>query len=160
MTRRADSIWAALATTEDPHAVVEMTLPLLHERRGQGSAGPETSSARYLGLQTTEQVRGVVLARALTEGRSVATELPARERRVVAQRGSLRCGIAELQEAILRLQSWDDEEVDSAVMAAMPVLAGLRQMVEAGTPQPGDADELDRFLARLPEASRAWREAW
>ena len=159
-TRRADSIWAALASSEDPGAVVEVTLPLHHERRGQGSPAADSTLAPHLGAQTTEQVRGVVLARALTERRPVSTELPARERRVVAHRAVLRRGIAVLRDAILELRRWQDEEIDEAVRSAMPVLDELDRMVREGTPQAGDPAELDRFLARLPQAVRAWREAW
>jgi len=40
------------------------------------------------------------------------------------------------------------------------VLATLDDLAEAGEPLPGDAAELDTFLARLPAAVSAWRGAW
>jgi type IV secretory pathway ATPase VirB11/archaellum biosynthesis ATPase len=114
----------------------------------------------HAGRHTAAQVRGVVLARALAEGRPVAHELPSREGRVVTQRRELRVFIADLRRRLLNLTEWADPAIDAALPDGLRVLATLDQLAEAGEPVSGDAAELDAFLARLPAAVRAWRGAW
>ena len=151
MTRRADTLWAALARTEAPNAVVEATLPLLHGRAGQAAGPPAHAQA---GRQAAAQVRGVVLARAIAEGRSVAQELPAREARVRAQRRDLRKYLAELRAQILGLTAWSPG-LEDAIAEGLQVLDLLDRIAMDGEPLPGDAGELDAFLAALPEIGRA-----
>ena len=158
-TRRADSVWAALAQVEQPGAVVEATLPLLHGREGQAERAGHVA-VDHAGRHTAAQVRGVVLARALAEGRPVAHELPSREGRVVAQRRELRVLLADLRGRLLNLTEWVDPAIDAALPDGLRVLANLDQLAEAGEPLPGDAAELEAFLARLPAAVRTWRGAW
>lgn len=159
-TRRGDTLWAALARAEEPDAVVEATLPVLHGRGGQGQHVSGSSGARDPAVHTAAQVRGVVLARALAEGRPVAEELPAREARVTAQREELRAHVARLRAAILRFESWGEYAVDAAVQRGLEVLDGLGHHAARGAPLEGDAAEIEAFLARLPEAVRAWRGGW
>jgi hypothetical protein len=158
-TRRADSIWAALAQVEQPGAVVEATLPLLHGREGQADR-PGHTSFDQAGRHAAAQVRGVVLARALAEGRPVAHELPKREGRVIAQRRELRLSLADLRRRLLNFTEWADPAIDAALPDGLRVLATLDRLAEAGEPLPGDAAELDAFLAGLPAAVRTWRGAW
>lgn len=158
-TRRADTIWAALAHREEPGAVVEATLPLLHGREGQSAAQGHAhldQAARH----SAAQVRGVVLARAVAEDRGVAQELPKREARVIAQRCELRARLAELRRQVLGLTAWSDLHLDPAVTEGLDVLDTLDRLAAASEPLPGDPGELDAFLARLPDAVRAWRGGW
>lgn len=159
-SRRADTLWAALAQSEDPGAVVEATLPLLHGRSGQGPHTPASIEAHDTAAQTAAQVRGVVLARALAEGRAVRAELPAREARVAAQRQVLRERIATLRGTLLGLRAWGDAEVLAALEQSFGVLDTVDHLAARGVPLAGDPDELERFLAQLPEAVRTWRGAW
>lgn len=158
-TRRADTIWAALARRDEPGAVVEATLPLLHGRDDQ-SQRPGHVSVANAGKHSAGQVRGFVLARAISEGRNVADELRARESRVVCQRRELRTKIGNLREEILRLVEWADSTLEPTIADALESLALLEQLATAGDPPPGNASELEAFLARLPDAVRAWRGAW
>ena len=158
-TRRADTVWAALAQAEEPGAVVEATLPLLHGREGQATR-PGHDSVDEAGRHTAAQIRGVVLARAVAEDRRVEHELPAREARVTAQRRGLRARLADLRGRVLALATWSDPTLDTALAKAADVLDTLDRLAEASEPLPGDARELDAFLARLPEAVRTWRGGW
>ena len=158
-TRRADTVWAALAQAEEPGAVVEGTLPLLHGRQGQGT-GLGHVATDQAAFHTTGQVRGVVLSRAVAEGRPVARELAAREGRVTAQRRELRVRLSHLRRDILRLTAWSDPELDLAVAEGLGVLDTLDRLAAAGEPLPGDPAELEAFLAHLPEAVCAWRGGW
>ncbi len=151
-TRRAGTIWAALAQNEDPRAVVEVTLPLHHERGAQSLLGVDVSA------ETAAQVRGVALARALAEGRAVRSELPAREERVTEQRTALRDRIRRLVLVVRRLRIWRDPDVDGALGPALESLLALDQVVAAARPAPGVPAELEAFLQQLPEAVRRWRE--
>jgi hypothetical protein len=161
VTRRADSIWAALARADDPAAVVEATLPVLHVREGQSSAGArEAREATDLASHSAAQVRGVVLTRALTDERDVAEELPAREGRVRVQREELRRLIGELRRTLDGFGAWDDPEIDLALRDAQRVLGVLDERAARGAPLPGQAEDLDDFLRRLPEAVAAWRRLW
>ena len=159
VTRRADTMWAALAHAEDPGAVVEATLPLLHGREGQAGQ-PGQIGADQASRHVAAQVRGSVLARAIAEGRPVERELPARESRVAAHRREVRAGLADLRRHLLALGAWGDPGVDSAMAGSLGVVDALDRLAAAGEPLPGDAHELRVFLARLPEAVRAWRGAW
>lgn len=158
-TRRADTVWAALAQAEEPFAVVEATLPLLHGREGQ-AARPGHVAADQAAHHTAAQVRGVVLARAVAEAREVAHELPAREARVTAQRRDLRARLADLRQQVLGLTAWSDPDLDRAVAEGLEALDTLDRLAAAGEPLPGDPSEIDAFLARLPDAVRAWRGGW
>lgn len=158
-TRRADTLWAALAQAEEPVAVVEATLPLLHGREGQ-AARPGHVAADQAAHHTAAQVRGVVLARAVAEARAVAQELPAREARVTAQRRELRARLTDLRQRVRGLTAWSDPDLDAALAVGLEVLDALDRLASAGEPLPGDAGELDAFLTRLPDAVRAWRGGW
>jgi hypothetical protein len=160
-TRRADTVWAALAQADEPGAVVEATLPVLHGRGGQGPDTGGATGSHDAAAHTAAQVRGVVLARALAEGRSVAGELTAREARVTAQRQELREHLARLRVAVLALTEWGDHcrRCGGAAMG-LEVLDGLDDLAARGAPVAGDPDEIDAFLARLPDAVRAWRGGW
>ncbi len=158
-TRRADTIWAALAQAEEPGVVVEATLPLLHGREGQ-AARPGHVTTHQAAQLTAAQVRGAVLARAVAEARAVAQELPAREERVRAQRREVRARLANLRQQITRLAAWSDPTVDRALSEGLDVLDTLDRLATASEPLPGDASELEAFLARLPDAVRAWRGGW
>ena len=161
VTRRADSMWAALARAEDPAAVVEATLPVLHVREGQSSAGArESREATDLATHSAAQVRGVVLTRALAAGRGVAEELPAREERVRVQREELRRLVGELQRTVGRFAEWGDAEVDGALGEGQQVLCGLDERAARGAPLPGRTEDLDDFLRALPDAVAAWRRLW
>lgn len=159
VTRRADTLWAALAQSEEPGAVVEATLPLLHGREGQatrpGAIGP-AEAARH----AAAQVRGVVLARAVAEARDVAHELPAREARVIAHRRSLRARLVDLRHKVEGLSAWSEPELDVALAGGLAALETLDLIAAAGEPLPGDSAALGDFLTRLPEAVQAWRGGW
>lgn len=159
-TRRADSIWAALAQAEDPGAVVEATLPLFHGREGQAVEQSADVDPGRASAQCAAQVRGVVLARAIAEGRDVRTELQARETRVRAHRVVLAARLASLRAAIAGFARWDDPVVEAATGAAMGVLDALDRRALGGVPRPGNADELAAFLGHLPASVRSWREGW
>jgi hypothetical protein len=159
MTRRGDTVWAALAQREQPGAVVEATLPLLHGREGQAE-GPVHGSVSHAARNTAAQVRGVVLARAVAEGRPVGLELPAREARVTAQRREVIALLADLRRQISRFRAWSDPVIDDALRAGLDVLTTLDELTQASDPLPGDPAELDELLTRLPDAVRAWRGAW
>lgn len=158
VTRRADTLWAALAQADDPGAVVEATLPLLHDRSHQGrsDAGGELSPA----VASAAQVRGVALARALAGGREVASELAAREVRVGEHRAALRPKLARLTTLVADLAQWSDAAICVAIPGALDILLELDQLIVRAAPVRGDPRELEAFLARLPEAVRAWRAAW
>jgi N-hydroxyarylamine O-acetyltransferase len=158
-TRRADTVWAALAHAEEPGWVVEATLPLLHGREGQFERS-ESVSRGLAARHTASQVRGVVLARAIAEGRPVVHELPAREARVTAQRRQVRARLGELRDRLDGLARWCDPVVDRVLDQAQGVLGSLDDLAAAGAPLPGDPAELDAFLTRLPEAVRVWRGGW
>lgn len=158
-TRRADTLWAALARVDAPDAVVEATLPLLHGREGQSMVA-ERVAASTCASKSAAQVRGVVLARAVAAGRDVAEELPAREARVGRHRQRLLEGLSRLTDTLGRLSEWNDRAIEDALAGARAALAALTAVVEASDPTPGDAAELERFLARLPDAVAAWRGLW
>lgn len=158
-TRRADTVWAALAQAEEPGAVVEATLPLLHGREGQATQPGHVATGRAA-HHTAAQVRGVVLARAVAEARDVAHELPTREARVTAQRRELRSRLKHLRQQVLELSAWSDPDLDAAVAEGLEVLDTLDGLASAGEPLRGDPGQLDAFLTRLPDAVRAWRGGW
>jgi len=158
-TRRADTLWAALAQADEPGAVVEVTLPLHHGREGQ-AVQPGLVSLAEAGRHTAAQVRGVVLARALAEGRPVAPALAAREERVGAQRRALQVRLATLRGRVLGLSAGTDWDIDAAIVDATAVIDTLDRLAAASMPLPGDAGQLDAFLARLPAAVLAWRGGW
>jgi N-hydroxyarylamine O-acetyltransferase len=161
VTRRADSMWAALAQAEDPAAVVEVTLPVLHVREGQSNGGArESREAADQATHSAAQVRGVVLTRALADGREVVDELPAREARVRVQREALRSLIGELRGAVDGFAEWGDVEIDRALSEARDVLRVLDDRAARGAPRPGRAEDLDEFLRGLPDAVAAWRRLW
>jgi arylamine N-acetyltransferase len=159
LTRRADTVWAALASAENPGTVVEATLPLRHVREGQS---PPLSP--FCGAQASAdaaaQVRGVVLARSLADGRAVARELPARELKVTSQRRELCVALGDLRAQLARLADWGDAEIDAAIAQGAAVLDTLERYAAASEPPPGQAIELEAFLDALPRAIRAWRGAW
>lgn len=154
VTRRGDTLWAALAQRDDPGAVVEATLPLLHSRDCQ--ADPQAD----FGAHSASQVRGVVMARAISHGRPVVGELAAREARVTAQREHLRRLIGELVEVVSGFAAWHDPEVDGALSSALEVLEMIDQCAARGAPRPGRVDELEIFLRALPAGIQAWRGMW
>jgi arylamine N-acetyltransferase len=158
-TRRGDTVWAALAQAEEPGAVVEATLPLLHGREGQ-SRSPGQISIVDAARHTAAQVRGVALARAVAEGRPVDTELRAREERVAAQRRLVRERLAELRGRVLELAGWCDPTLDAAIVDASGVIDTLDRLAAAGIPLEGDPGELAEFLAQLPKAVQTWRGGW
>ena len=157
-TRRGDTVWAALAQAEEPGTVVEATLPLLHGREGQAARPADLPTEQA--VHTTAQVRGVVLARAVAGARDVGHELPAREARVTAQRRELRRRLVDLRQQVLELRAWSAPNLDVSVAEGLKVLDTLDRLASAGEPLPGDPGELNAFLARLPEAVRAWRGGW
>jgi hypothetical protein len=55
---------------------------------------------------------------------------------------------------------WGDQAVRTAVQGGVVVLDELDDLAARGAPLTGDPDEIDDFLARLPEAVRAWRGGW
>jgi len=158
-TRRADTMWAALAQAEEPGAVVEVTLPLLHGREGQ-SERPGHVAIDEAARSTAAQVRGVVLARAIAEGRPVDHELPAREARVTAQRRELRARLADLRHRLLGLSAWADPTLDAAAADGLDVLDTLDLLATVSEPLAGDPSALNAFLVRLPDSVRTWRGAW
>lgn len=158
-TRRADTVWAALAQAEEPGAVVEATLPLLHGREGQANR-PGHVATGQAARHTAAQIRGVVLARAVAEAREVAHELPMREARVTAQRRNLRSLLADLRQQVIGLAAWSAPDLDAAIAEGLAVLNTLDRLASASEPLPGDPGELNAFLARLPSAVRAWRGGW
>jgi arylamine N-acetyltransferase len=158
-TRRADTLWAALAQAEAPGAVVEATLPLLHGREGQ-AGHPGQVTVMEAAKHTAAQVRGVVLARALTEGRDVALELATREGRVTEHRRMLSTKLAVFRELILGFDGWSDARLEAPLIDALRALDTLADIASAGAPLPGDPRELTAFLRQLPEAARVWRGGW
>jgi hypothetical protein len=133
---------------------VEVTLPLHHERAGQSLLDMD------VGTESTAQVRGVALSRALAEGPNDGTALAAREARVRHQRAMLRDRIHRLGRAVQQLAAWDDIEIEATSGGALAALATLDRLATAAVPATGDPVELEAFLARLPDAVRAWRETW
>jgi N-hydroxyarylamine O-acetyltransferase len=158
-TRRADTVWAALAQAEDPGAVVEATLPLLHGREGQADQ-PGRVRPDQAGQQAAAQLRGVVLSRAVSEGRDVAVELARREARVTAHRRGLRARLGVLRAQVSQLAVWQDGALEGAIVEALRVLDALERLVSAAEPLPGDPLPLSAFVAGLPDAVRAWRGGW
>ena len=160
-TRRADTIWATLAGAEDPDAVREITLPLLHGRAGQRTDHPRRIDADTVVQRatraTTAQVRGTALARAAACG-DPAKRLRRREQRVTAHRRGLEAQLEGLELALRGLHAWDDPLVDAAVERARTVVHQLR--LRSRPPTPGDPAELQSFLDRMPDAIKAWRQAW
>jgi hypothetical protein len=156
MTRRADTMWAALAQSEAPGVVVETTLPLLHGRDGQR---PEAKGLNPTAEATkvAAQVRGTTLARALSDERLLAEELPRREARVVEHRAMLTERIAELRAALADLAAWQHPAIDTKLLSGLLVLDALTARAEASVPTPGDVGELETFLAALPDAIQRWR---
>lgn len=154
LTRRGDTLWAALAQRDDPRAVVEATLPLLHARDCQ--ADPQTDFRAH----SASQVRGVVMARAISHGRPVVDELAAREARVAVQRARLRLLIGELIDVVSGFAAWRDAEIDGALASALEVLNILDQRAARGAPRQGRVDELESFLRALPAGIQAWRGMW
>lgn len=159
MTRRSDTLWAALAQAEDPGAVVELTLPLLHGREGQ--AGPTvTAPASRAASKTAAQICGVALARALGGGTAVEETLRRREARVARHRQDLLERLDTFEAILQRLRGWRDAEVEAALDEAEPVIEALRASVRASIPRPSDPQVLDAFLGALPAAVQAWRGGW
>ena len=160
-TRRADTIWATLAGADDPAAVREITLPLLHGRAGQRPQLPRRIHADALTRRatqaTTAQVRGTALARAVACG-DPEQRLRRREQRVTEHRQELVNGLERLELALCGLHVWDDAQVDAAVERAKAVVHQLR--LRSQPPTPGDPSEFTAFLDRLPTAIQAWRQAW
>lgn len=155
-TRRADSLWAALAQRDDPSAVIEATLPVLHLREAQQAAvTPEACAAK-----SAAQVRGVVMARALAQGAPVAITLADREARVTAHRATLRVRLRALREALESLAAWADPEIDAALPDALGVIDALDRQAANGAPRPGDARALETFVRGLQAAVQTWREMW
>lgn len=158
-TRRADTLWATIAQAEASGAVVEVTLPLHHCRDGQGPPAPEAADTVVAATQTASQIRGVVLARALSNRRDVGVALRAREARVNEHRAGLVRRIAELRDVVARLRSWELPEIPDAADEASRVLDGLAQLAN-GLPAVGDPVELERFLERVREATPRWQMSW
>lgn len=156
-TRRADSLWAALARRDDPSAVVEATLPVLHLREGQ-SVG--TGAQANLASHSAAQIRGVVMTRAVDQGRCIATTLATREARVTDHRANLRRRLADLRRATEAFAQWNDADVDVALESALTTLRELDMRAANGAPVPGNATEIEAFVHALPEAEKAWREMW
>lgn len=151
VTRRADTLWATLAHREQPKAVVEAPLPLLHCREGQA---PVRLDARGLARKTSAQVRGVALARALLRGSSVADELRSREERVRVHRSVLAQRLMDFRRSLAALGGWG---LDALLDRANAELELLQLEVQASMPIPGDPAELRSFLDILPRAVDAWR---
>ncbi|MBX3269723.1 MAG: arylamine N-acetyltransferase [Sandaracinaceae bacterium] len=154
VTRRADTLWAALAQREDPRAIAEVTLPLHHDRTGQRLS---VADAR---AETAAQVRGVAMARALSGAEPVGTRLREREARVREHRVEARHDVARLAESIERLSKAPDFDVAEVASEALAALAALDEILELSTPVPTDAAELQRFLELLPAAVAHWRASW
>lgn len=153
-TRRADTIWATLTERDAPGEVAEVTLPLHHDRSGQSLVDLDVVA------ETTAQVRGVALARALGRDLEVGPLLRAREQRVRDQRAWLLDEIAKLEGAVRRLVEASGDELSREGEAALSALSELRGVVAAAVPIPGDLSELEAFLARLPNAVARWRRLW
>jgi arylamine N-acetyltransferase len=155
-TRRADTLWATLAQREDPTAVAEVTLPLLHGRTGQG--GPRGRRRRW---PTSEgQIAGTALARTLASGGDVEQSVSERIERVRAHRVALSEEITSLQHTLAELAAWEDRWVSAALTAAMEALGDLAAWVHADARPSVDPAPLRDALARLPDAVRAWRGGW
>lgn len=161
VTRRGDTIWGTLAAKEDPLAVREVTLPVLHGRVGQGTyLAPD--AARRVGAQgTSAQLRGTVLARALAGTAPIESALRDREARVSAHRRALVDRIQGGAPQVWRLFALGGDEEDSLVSVdtMKRELAKVAALAEGGV-LPGDATELSRILERLPESVQRWRGGW
>lgn len=156
VTRRADTLWAALARADDPHAIVEATLPLLHGREGQARS-PGHLSVDNAARHTASQVRGVVMARAVAEGRPVRPALAEREARVAEHRRRVVERLHGVMDQVRGLATWGDHGWRDGVEQGVDALAALARIVEASVPLPGDPEELEVFVDRLPDNVRAWR---
>ncbi|MCB9660523.1 MAG: arylamine N-acetyltransferase [Sandaracinaceae bacterium] len=157
-TRRADTIWAALAAADDPTAVVEATLPLLHGREGQ-RAELGTDPSVDAALHSAAQLRGVVLARAVAGRRSIPQELAARERKVSAHRARVRRRLVDLGQWVREFLAWHCEDIDEAIEPALRALHELGRRTEREIPA-GDPAELEAFVRDLPASTEAWRGIW
>jgi len=151
VSRRGDTLWAALANDEAPGAVVEATLPLLHSRAHQQLDLENASN------ETTAQLRGFCLSRALSEGRRIADGIEQRTAAVLAQRAQLRAFAVDLAQRLALLRGWGDAEFDSRLELALRSLAEIQSLAETAIPKPTDPRELQRFLDALPRAIDSWR---
>jgi hypothetical protein len=161
ITRRADTLWATLANLEDPLAVREITLPVLHGREEQAAESVATSELQGRSArETAAQVRGTVLARALAAATGTQELLRAREVAVREQRNLASRALDSLPwRELLLVNPLNEPGFDPAAITAGNEVERARAMVEGGL-LPGEPAELDAFLARLPDAVRAWRGGW
>lgn len=157
ITRRADTLWAILAQAEEPHAVVEAPLPLLHGREGQGPRTRRAAESWGVASHTTGQVRGTALARALSDRRPIAVELRSREARVMRHRVDLLERIEGLKATLRKASSWDAPEITARLDAVQPILEAMATLARRGIPAEGDAAELEAFVSMLPRRVEAWR---
>jgi arylamine N-acetyltransferase len=160
VTRRADTLWATLAQLDDRAAVVEATLPVLHGREEQRMVDHGAQLGAEAARTTAGQVRGTVLARSLAAGFGCAALLAQREARVLAQRADVVTQLDTLAwTRLFYVDPFGDPSYDGVAEVVAGELERLREAAAGGL-LPGDPGELDAFLARLPDAVRAWRGGW
>ena len=150
MTRRSDTLWAALAQ-RDGGRVAELTLPLLHGREGQAHT-PGTAAG---GPKTAAQLRGTVLARAVAEGRGVDRELEARTKRVRTQRAAVVTAARGLHDRLDALRAWG---LDGDL--AQDALAELIRRAQDSVWPGSDPRELQSWVDGLGAAVQRWRGVW
>lgn len=169
VTRRADSLAAALVGRLGWLRSAVVDLPLLHGRSALDRSSPAACEAPEpvaLAHFMEAQARGIALGRAFADGRPVAEHL---EERRALHRAGLQRTRSELAAARAVLGTpgvwWNGVGTGELGQSR---IRELLDCLESGLPTTGQlaqaegavADELQAFLDELPARARAWRASW
>lgn len=171
-TRRADTLWAHLATREPLFHMVQADFDLLHGRRmGDGSSPlaerqPDATALRGF---VQAQERGVVLARLLERGpppdvADAERELAVRRELLARSREALREEVTAARAVLTHPSAWWwCEEADAAsaraCLAALECVESLGIAVNA-LEEPWLAARLAEFARHVLSTLPAWRATW
>lgn len=169
VTRRADSLAAALLERKGGVFSEVVDLPLLHGRRSRDLSSPAASEdivpsavARFM----EAQARGIALGRAMADGQSVGLHLAKRRALHREGVGRTREGISQARGVLLAGEAW--WHLDPLGAACCERIEGVLERLAKGLPTQSDLadaevsvdEELERFLEVLPERAGRWEASW
>lgn len=169
VTRRADSLAAALLERKGDVRCEVVDLPLLHGRRPQDLSSPaatEDTTPKAVARFMESQARGIALGRSMADGRPVGEHLARR-------RGLHRAGVVKTREglgrALAALNSpgiwWHEDAVGlvcrDRIESVLDQLAeGLPSQSVLAAAEVDVDEELEKFLELLPEGAERWEASW